>query len=116
MKILRMTAVAAVTLSALAASSYADICYLVYDRNDQVVYRDMRSPIDLSGPIGPQVNARWRGGALVIVGNADRCIPLDSVDLRTVANLVKPDAAAPQAAAPKADPAKAPKAAAKKAG
>ena len=116
MRIFRVTAVACATLSGLAASSFADICYLVYDRNDQVVYRDMRSPIDLSGPIGPQVNARWRGGALVIVGNADKCIPLDSVDLRTVANLAKPDAAAAPANAPKADAAKAPKAAAKKAG
>lgn len=116
MKILRATAVAALTFSALAASSYADICYLVYDRNDQVVYRDMRSPIDLSGPIGPQVNARWRGGALVIVGNADKCIPLDSVDLRTVANLAKPDAAAAPASTSKPAAEKATKAAAKKAG
>ncbi len=81
----------------LAASAQANICYVVYDRNDQVVYRDIRSPIDLSQQIGPQVNAKWRGGALVIVGEALKCIPLEGVD--SVANAASATAATTEAGA-----------------
>lgn len=96
------------------ATASADTCYLVYDRNDQVVYRDLRPPIDLSGPIGPQVNARWRGAALVIVGNAEKCIPLEATDTRTVANLARPEGGtAPDTAKPAAGAAKSTKGGAK---
>jgi hypothetical protein len=64
-------------LSSLAAPVWAASCYVLYDRNDQVIYRDLSTPIDLSKPIGPQVNAKWSGGALVIVGDAGKCVPLD---------------------------------------
>jgi hypothetical protein len=77
MKALRLLPAAFAALFVCTASSYADICYVVYDRNDQTVYRDIRPPVDLSKSIGLQVANKWRGGALVIVGNAEKCIPFD---------------------------------------
>jgi hypothetical protein len=100
MKIFRLTFVAASALFALSTSSFANTCYVVYDRNEQTVYRDIRPPVDLSKPIGAQVNARWRGAALVIVGDAEKCIPLESADSRAIVTAARPAAAeeAPKAA------------------
>jgi hypothetical protein len=65
-------------LAGSAAMANADICYIIYDRNDQTVFRDIRPPIDLSLPIGMQVDRKWRGGALVIVDGADKCVPVET--------------------------------------
>jgi hypothetical protein len=105
------TAVVALSLCAIAAD--ASTCYIVYDRNDQAVYRDLYAPVDLSKPIGQQVAARWRGGALVIVGDATRCIPFEA---STVAAAVSTDGAtqaSPSEPAQKSTGAKRAKAAAK---
>ncbi|MGL5005404.1 MAG: hypothetical protein ACRDAM_20970, partial [Casimicrobium sp.] len=64
-------------LAAASSLASASDCYIVYDRNDQMIYRDIRSPIDLSGSIGRTVNAKWRGSALVIVGDAPKCVPFE---------------------------------------
>jgi hypothetical protein len=65
-------------VSAFAGFANANICYIIYDRNDQTVFRDIRPPIDLSQPIGMQVDRKWRGGALVIVDGADKCVPVET--------------------------------------
>jgi hypothetical protein len=81
---------AAVALSLAASAANAATCYIVYDRNDQAIYRNFESPVDLSKPIGTQVAARWRGAAMVMVGDAVRCIPFE---IDTVARAVSTDGA-----------------------
>jgi hypothetical protein len=71
-------AIAAIVVGFTALTqAHAASCYVLYDRNDQVLYRDLSTPIDLSQAIGPQVNAKWPGGALVIVEDVAKCISLD---------------------------------------
>ncbi len=65
-----LTACAAALLSP-AASAFT--CYMLYDRNDNLVYRDTISPVDMSdqGAIARE-SMRDRGDYLV-VADADRC-------------------------------------------
>ncbi len=73
-------AVAAVTaLTTFTGVSSANNCYIIYDRNDQTIYRGLASPIDLSQQIGTQVSSKYAGAALVIVGEAQKCIPFDAL-------------------------------------
>jgi hypothetical protein len=79
MNTLRISQIAALAcVSAFAGFANANICYIIYDRNDQTVFRDIRPPIDLSLPIGMQVERKWRGGALVIVDGAEKCVPVET--------------------------------------
>ncbi len=70
---------AVTTLATFAGVSSANNCYIIYDRNDQTIYRGLASPIDLSQQIGTQVSSKWAGAALVIVGEAQKCIPFDAL-------------------------------------
>lgn len=85
-----MQASAVVALSLCAGVGNAATCFIVYDRNDQTIYRNFESPVDLSKPIGAQVAARWRGGAMVMVGEPERCIPFE---IETVARATSADGA-----------------------
>jgi hypothetical protein len=67
------------TFAAFVGVSCASNCYIIYDRNDQTIYRGLSSPIDLSQTISEQINSRWAGSALVIVGEAAKCIPFDTL-------------------------------------
>jgi hypothetical protein len=69
---------ATATACFVSTAVHANICYIIYDRNDQTVFRDIRPPIDLSQPIGMQVDRKWRGGALVIVDGAEKCVPMET--------------------------------------
>jgi hypothetical protein len=70
---------AVTTFATFAGVSSANNCYIIYDRNDQTIYRGLASPIDLSQQIGTQVSSKWAGAALVIVGEAQKCIPFDAL-------------------------------------
>lgn len=62
---------AALALLSPAASAYT--CYMLYDRNDNLVYRDTISPVDMSEQgVGARESMRDRGDYLV-VADADRC-------------------------------------------
>jgi hypothetical protein len=52
-------------------------CFTVYDRANRIVYRDVLTPIDLSGPITEAMRAWFPGGHLVISGEARGCTPID---------------------------------------
>jgi hypothetical protein len=65
--------------ASFAGAASASNCYIIYDRNDQTIYRGLSSPIDLSQQIGAQVSSTWAGAALVIVGEAQKCIPFDTL-------------------------------------
>ena len=63
----------ATSLSLLSPAAGAFTCYMLYDRNDNLVYRDTISPVDMSDQgAGARESMRDRGDYLV-VADADRC-------------------------------------------
>lgn len=64
-------------LLGLASSPAWAECYTVYDRAGRIVYRDVRTPIDLSGSIAAAMRAWFPGGHLVIGGGTRGCTPID---------------------------------------
>jgi hypothetical protein len=69
---------AALGLAACAAAlpTEAMICNIVFDRNDQVIYRDVTPPLDLSdGGSRARAAMRQRGEYLMVI-DTDRCAQL----------------------------------------
>jgi hypothetical protein len=60
----------ALLLGALASPAGAE-CFTVYDSAHRIVYQSDTTPIDLSGPIAPAMQARFPGGQLIISGDRD---------------------------------------------
>lgn len=53
------------------------MCYIVYDAQSRIVYRNTTTPIDLSGPITPALRAKFPGSLLVIMDDMTGCTPVD---------------------------------------
>ena len=49
-------------LSAAAMPAFAITCYEIIDRNDEVIFRDTKSPVDLSNARAPAREAMRRSG------------------------------------------------------
>lgn len=62
-----------VVIGATGIPAQAMVCNIVYDRNDQVIYRDVTPPVDLSDS-GSRAQAamRQRGEYLMVI-DSDRC-------------------------------------------
>jgi hypothetical protein len=59
--------------AALGLAAEAMICNIVFDRNDQVIYRDVTPPLDLSdGGSRARAAMRQRGEYLMLI-DTDRC-------------------------------------------
>jgi len=59
---------------AAALPAEALVCNIVFDRNDQVIYRDVTPPLDLSdGGSRAQAAMRQRGEYLMVI-DTDRCL------------------------------------------
>jgi len=66
-------AVSAAAMALLSPLDAAFTCYMLYDRNDNLVYRDTISPVDMSEQgTAARESMRDRGDYLVIA-DADRC-------------------------------------------
>ncbi len=65
-----MTACAAALLSPAAG---AFTCYMLYDRNDNLVYRDTISPVDMSDQGATARESMRDRGDYLVVAEADRC-------------------------------------------
>jgi hypothetical protein len=68
-----MLAVGAV-LGVAAAPVLATTCYEVIDRNDAVILRSTRSPIDLSDKGAPARAAMRSRGELLVIFDVDTCV------------------------------------------
>lgn len=72
-KIALYAAAFGVVIGASSVPAEAMICNIVYDRNDQVIYRDTTPPLDLSdGGARARAAMRQRGEYLMVI-DADRC-------------------------------------------
>lgn len=65
-----LTTCAAAVLSP-AASAFT--CYMLYDRNDNLVYRDTISPVDMSEQGAAARESMRDRGDYLVVADADRC-------------------------------------------
>ena len=64
---------AALSVAIGACPADAMICNIVFDRNDQIIYRDTTPPLDLSdGGARARAAMRQRGEYLMVI-DADRC-------------------------------------------
>jgi hypothetical protein len=64
----------AAAAACLAASTPASAsCFFVYGPSNQLVYRSVISPIDLSRPISDGLRSRFSGGHLVMIPDEDGC-------------------------------------------
>jgi len=81
------------------------VCFTVFE-GERIVYRDLASPIDLSGPISDAMRADYPRGQLIISPENENCTQITRV---TAVELRAPVLAAPLAAevkpGPKPDPA-----------
>lgn len=60
-------------VGAAGIPAHAMVCNIVYDRNDQVIYRDVTPPLDLSDRgSSAQAAMRQRGEYLMVI-DTDRC-------------------------------------------
>lgn len=62
----------ALVLGAVALPAAAE-CFTVYDSANRIIYRSDSSPIDLSGRIGPALQAQFPGGQLIISDDDRSC-------------------------------------------
>ena len=53
------------------------MCYIVYDAQSRIVYRNTLTPIDLSGPIAPALKQKFPGAQMVIMDDNTGCTPID---------------------------------------
>ena len=66
-------AACATALSLLSPAAGAFTCYMLYDRNDNLVYRDTISPVDMSDQGASARESMRNRGDYLVVADADRC-------------------------------------------
>ena len=60
-------------LSAAALPAFAITCYEIIDRNDEVIFRDTKSPVDLSNAGAPAREAMRSRGELLVIFDVKTC-------------------------------------------
>lgn len=58
-----------------AGGAAASTCYVVLDRTDAVIYRDVTPPFDLSNAQAPERAAMRKRGEHMLVADFDKCEP-----------------------------------------
>jgi hypothetical protein len=74
-------------LASIAAGQAAAHCFMVYDRQQRLVYQSTEAPFDLSQPLSQGLAANFPGHHLVMAQSSADC---PAVDLRTRAALMLP--------------------------
>jgi hypothetical protein len=78
-----MPVLAAVLWSA-ASAAFAAPCYVVYDRNDAIIYRDYKPPFDMSDPASRERDMMRRQGQHLLVAEfVEQCNPVGFISPST---------------------------------
>lgn len=64
------------SLGVAQGAAHANACYFVYDRNDNVIYRDPQPPVDMSDRGAASRDAMRQRGEYLMFYDTDRCAPL----------------------------------------
>jgi hypothetical protein len=76
--------VLAAALWSAASAAVAAPCYVVYDRNDAIIYRDYKPPFDLSDPASRERDMMRRQGQHLIVAEfIEQCNPVGFISPST---------------------------------
>ena len=59
-----------------AQTALANTCYFVYDRGDNVIYRDQQPPVDMSARGTVSRDAMRARGEYLLFVDTDRCAPI----------------------------------------
>jgi hypothetical protein len=73
--LLRASLVAAAC--ACAAPAHAVTCYVIFDRHDNVIYRDVYPPVDMSNRGSPAREAMRQRGEYMMFVDVERCTPVE---------------------------------------
>ncbi|MEO6564406.1 MAG: hypothetical protein ABIO63_00075 [Casimicrobiaceae bacterium] len=68
---------------AFAGPAVAAPCYLIIDKNDVVIYRDLNPPIDLGPVRSPARTALRQRGQLLLVAEFEQCYPVGQISAST---------------------------------
>ena len=60
----------------IAQGALANTCYFVYDRGDNVIYRDQQPPVDMSARGTASRDAMRARGEYLLFVDTDRCAPI----------------------------------------
>jgi len=74
-----------------ATTAAAAPCYIIVDRNDAVVYRDVQPPFDLSEPNAPERAVLRKRGHHLIVAEFERCYAVGYISPTTGATTASVD-------------------------
>jgi hypothetical protein len=80
---MRVAPLAAVLIALAATPAVAAPCYIIYDRNDAVVYRDYDPPFDLDNPKAPERAFMRRQGQHLMVAEFENCNPVGYISAVT---------------------------------
>jgi hypothetical protein len=72
----RALMLAALLLGGLPVAGSA-MCYIVYDAQSRIIYRNTVTPVDLSRTVTQAMKARFAGAQLVIMDDMTGCSPID---------------------------------------
>jgi hypothetical protein len=117
----RATLAAALVLGSTGAQAIT--CYVVFDRSENVIYRDVYPPVDMSEKGATAREAMRRRGEFLMFGDFERCPTVEFVtgaagavnlDLQAAMSTTPLPTAATPAGAPASRPAPAPPAAPKR--
>src|SRR4249920_478038 len=74
-----------------AGAASAAPCYVIYDRNDAIIYRDYAVPFDLSDPKAPERTMMRQQGQHLLVAEFDNCNPVGFISPTTGATTATVD-------------------------
>jgi len=80
---MRLVLPAALLAALIAGPALAAPCYVIYDRNDAVVYRDYEPPFDLGDLNAPERAMMRRQGQHLIVAEFEKCNPVGYISAAT---------------------------------
>ena len=60
-----------------SGTAIGSTCYTLYDRSDNVIYRDRLPPVDMSPAGDAQREALRRAGEFLVFAEADSCPPVE---------------------------------------
>jgi hypothetical protein len=63
-------------LGVVEGPAHANTCYFVFDRSDNVIYRNPQPPVDMSDRGAASRDAMRRRGEYLLFYDTDRCAPL----------------------------------------
>ena len=68
-----LVGMAGIALGLMSGGAHALTCYVLFDRNDNVVYRDTIAPVDLSDQGAAARAAMRQRGEYMMISEVDRC-------------------------------------------